>query len=84
MHAYLALTDELRNLLDRASSVVAGNKEDKSRNVAYRMLQSAKAKGKARKTIISIAAASPLQQQAEGGAEGGAQAGLATVETVRF
>lgn len=67
MQAHLALTDELGDLLDRASAVVADNKEEEARNVAYRVLQSVEAEEKARNKLISTAASYPPQRQAEGG-----------------
>lgn len=67
MQAYLALTDELRDLLDRASAVVTDSKEEEARNVAYRVLQGVEAKEKARNKLISTAASYPPQRQAEEG-----------------
>lgn len=67
MQAYSALTDEQRDLLDRASGVVTDREEKKARNVAYRVLQSATAEDKAHEKSISTAAASPPQRQAEAG-----------------
>lgn len=63
--AYHALTPERRSLLDRASDAVADKEEKKARNVAYRMLQSAKAEEKARDKLISTAAKSSPQPPAE-------------------
>lgn len=63
LQAYMALTDEHRELLSRASKTVADEEEYKARRVAYRVLQSAKAEEKAREETISAA------RQAEGGAQ---------------
>lgn len=43
LQAYQSLTPEQRSFLDRASEAVADKEEKRARNVAYRLLQSAKA-----------------------------------------
>ncbi len=63
LQAYMALTDEHRDLLSRPSKAVADEEEYKARRVAYRVLQRAKAEEKAREETISAA------RQAEGGAQ---------------
>lgn len=52
-------------MLDRASDAVTNKEEKKARNVAYRILQSAKAEEKARDKLISTAAKSSPQPPAE-------------------
>ncbi|KAI4149053.1 MAG: hypothetical protein L6R39_002621 [Caloplaca ligustica] len=61
--AYHGLTDEQRDLLNRATRLITDPEEDDARNVAWRVLQRAKAEEKARQKAATASATQPDDQQ---------------------
>lgn len=73
LQAYQSLTPEQRSFLDRASEAVADKEEKRARNVAYRLLQSAKAEigEQNRSTTAAGISSAHGQQQPEAASQPG-------------